>query len=213
MNTTGKIIHKSNYIVIKQVLSKEVCQLLSQYAVLKSSISPNVKKDMMVNIHREYGDPMMETLLEQLTPLIEKATDTELWPTLSFYYTYKKGNRLNKHKDKSCCQIVAGLCIGADEAFVNRHGTWPLVLNINGEAEPISLDFGDILVFRGHETEHWRDVFTGEWFVSAIFGYVDRKGPFAFQKYDQRSALGKPHIGMFRWSFGCLKQQLKNWLS
>jgi alkylated DNA repair dioxygenase AlkB len=205
----------THHIIIKQALTQEVCQLLTNYAKLKEKIKPKRRRkgDPLADIHREYGDPLMETLLAQLTPMIEAATGLELWPTLSFYYTYKNGNRLSPHQDRSSCQIVAGLCMGMDEAYKSKHGSWPLVLNENGDEKALSLDAGDLLIFNGHETEHWREPFTGEWFVSAIFAYVDKNGPFAFQKFDQRQALGKPHIGMFRWSYGCLKQWLKQRLT
>jgi hypothetical protein len=166
-------------------------------------------KGVLPNVHREYGDFMMETLLAKLTPLIEEATGLELWPSLSFYYTYKNGNQLQKHKDRNSCQIVAGLCIGADDEFKKIKGKWPLILTLDGKPETIDLDYGDIVIFKGSETEHWREIFTGSWFVSAIFGYVDKHGPFAFQKFDQRKSLGKPHVGMFNWSYGCLKNNLK----
>ena len=200
-------------IIIRQVLSNDVCELLADYAHFKSLLKPNIKNDGLANVHREYGDFMMETLLSNFTPLIEKATGLELWPTLSFYYTYKKGNQLKKHKDRSSCQIVAGLCIGADSVFKTNNGKWPLILNLENQPTPIELAFGDLVIFNGHDTEHWRDIYTGTWFVSAIFGYVDKQGPFAFQKFDQRKSLGKPHVGMFNWHYGCIKNQLKRWFS
>ena len=206
---TPIIIDKKSHIIVKNVLSNDLCELLASYANLKATMKSNTRKDMLKNVHREYGDFMMETLLAKLTPLVEEATGLELWPTLSFYYTYKNGTRLEKHKDKSSCQIVAGLCIGADDEFKKINGKWPLILNLNGEIEPIDLDYGDMVIFKGHETEHWREGFTGAWFVSAIFAYVDKHGPFAFQKFDQRNALGKPHVGMFHWTYGCIKERLK----
>ena len=203
------MLNETNYLIIKQAISPELCELISRYAQLKASTHPNIKKDKLKNTHREYGDPLMETLLEQLTPAIEEATALALWPTLSFYYTYKNGSQLEKHTDRSSCQIVAGLCIGADEAFINNKGTWPLIFNLNGKAESVALEFGDIVIFRGYEIEHWREAFTGAWFISAIFGFVEKNGPFAFQKFDQRRALGMPHVGMIRWFYGYLKNKLR----
>lgn len=205
------LLSNKNYIIIKNVLSNEVCELLSDYANFKASLKPIIKKnDPLAGAHREYGDPIMETLLAKLTPRVEEATGMALWPTLSFYYIYKNGNQLTPHKDRNSCQIVAGLCIGADSDFKNNSEGWPLIINNNGKPEPVVLDYGDMIIFRGHETEHWREPFTGTWFVSAILGYVDKKGPFNFQKYDQRKMLGKPHIGMFHWLYGCIKHSIKN---
>lgn len=207
------IIDKKHYIIIKNVLSQDVCELLASYANLKAISKPTIRKDALKNTHREYGDFMMETLLKKLQPIVEQAMGLELWPTLSFYYTYKNGNQLEKHKDRSSCEIVAGLCISSDDEFKNSTKTWPLILTIDNKPEPINLNDGDMVIFKGHEIEHWREAFTGAWFVSAIFGYVDKHGPYAFQKFDQRKALGKPHVGMFNWSFGCLKNKLKQRLS
>lgn len=208
MEVSQSIRDSQKPIIVKQVLSQEVCALLADYAHFKALSKPNVKKDILKNVHREYGDSMMEMLLEKLKPLVEKATGLALWPTLSFYYTYRQGNQLPKHKDRSSCEIVAGLCIGADEVFSKQKGRWPLILEIDGKPQAIDLDYGDIVIFRGSETNHWREVFTGTWFVSAIFAYVDKRGPFAFQKFDQRKALGRPHVGMFHWTYGCLKNKV-----
>lgn len=191
----------ASYLVVKQAVSQEWCELLSAYACFQANLKPRSRRnDPIAGTHRVYGDPLMEVLLERLTPTVEAATGLALWPTLSFYYTYLRGGQLSPHRDRSSCQIVAGLCIGVDDAYQQTHGTWPLIL----EGQPIAVERGDLLIFRGSETTHWRDVFEGQWFVSAIFAYVEQEGPFAFLKYDQRKQLGKPHIGMFRWAWGLI---------
>ena len=122
-NPQPVIIDNKTHIIIKNALSKEICELVASYANFKAAALPNAKSDVLgKNIHREYGDALMETLLVKLTPLIEQATKLALWPTLSFYYTYKNGNQLQRHKDRTSCQIVAGLCIGADEEYKAKQG-------------------------------------------------------------------------------------------
>lgn len=199
------------YYILKQAVSDHDCALLADYALFKEKIKPNTKTgiDPLDHVHREYGDPLLELWLEKLLPTIEQTIGRALWPSLSFYYVYHQGNRLQAHTDRSSCQWVASLCIGADPEFKQNQPTWPLILKHEGQPMPISLDFGDLLLFKGHSTEHWREAFTGQWFVSAIFAFVEQDGPYAFQKYDQRRNLGKPHIGMLRWTWGCLKQKLK----
>ncbi len=196
-------------IVLKKALSAEACALLSNYVRFKAKVNPNIKNDRLKNVHREYGDMLMDMYLDQLTPLIEEATQSSLWPTHSFYYQYTNGTKLVKHKDRSSCQIVAGLYIDADEDFKKDNKHWPLFLNVQGKTEAFPLDVGDLVIFRGFETEHWREAFTGNWFISAIFAYVEKDSPYAFQKFDQRSSLGKPHVGMFRWMWGCVKNGMK----
>lgn len=200
--------NNDKYHVIKNVLNKDYCALLTDYVLLKSKTKNIKRNDYLKNVHREYGDPLMETLLQKLTPEIELVTGKSLWPTLSFYYLYKNGNQLLKHTDRSSCEYVAGLCIGADHEFKKNGKTWPLILDVDNKETEIHLDYGDLLVYKGIETIHWRNKFDGSWFISAIFGYVDQNGPYNFQKFDQRKSLGLPHVGMFRWSYGVLKNKL-----
>lgn len=201
--------NQCNFTVINNVISNDVCDLLSNYINFKANLKSNIKThDALSGVHREYGDPLMESILTKLTPIVEKATGMELWPTLSFYYRYLKGCQLTPHKDRSSCQIVVSLCIAADDDFKNTEKGWPLVFKKNGIDHPVTLNYGDAIVFKGYETEHWREKFTGQWFVCAVFGYVDKNGPFCFQKYDQRKQLGKPHIGMLRWLLGCFLNRL-----
>ena len=201
----------ADYYVVKGVLSADVCAHLVDYVKFKAKCKPNIRKsnDPLSGIHRQYGDLAMEMLLEKLTPLVEQATQRSLWPTLSFCYLYQHGNQLQRHRDRNSCEWVAGLCLGVDDAFKAREGSWSLNLALANRVEAIRLDVGDLLIFRGHSTEHWRDAFSGEWFVSSIFGYVEQQGPFAFQKFDQRNALGLPHVGMFRWTYGCFMNRLR----
>lgn len=211
MFKTGRIIKNPHYTILKQAVSPENCELLADYARFKAQIKPNTTQnvDPLDNVHREYGDPLLELLLEKVTPMIAHTLGCAVWPTLSFYYVYQHGTELKPHSDRSSCQWVASLCIGADPAFKKTQKTWPLILKIKDKKTAIKLHDGDILLFKGHETEHWRERFTGQWFVSAIFAFVEQDGPYAFQKYDQRASLGKPHVGMFHWTWGCLKQKFK----
>lgn len=198
------------YYVIRQAVPADRCAFMTEYALFKATIHPTIRhNDPIAGTHREYGDPLMDYMLQILTPQIEAATGRSLWPTLSFYYTYRTGAQLAKHFDRSSCQFVASLCVGVDPEFTKTQKTWPLMINCQGKTEAVHLAVGDIMVFRGYETEHWREEFQGKWFVSAIFAYVDKQGPLSFQKYDQRKRLGLPHVGMLRWALGCAKARVK----
>lgn len=186
---------------VPNLVSKEVCDLLVKYALLKREVSPKIRRgdDPLAHIHREYCVPIMEVLHNEITPKIEAATGLSLWPTLSFYYTYQKGNQLLPHKDRASCEIVVALKIGSDETYAQNKGDWPLYFKKDGETLHEELNDGDAVIMNGHELEHWREPFEGEWFVSAIFGFVDKNSIHAYQKYDQRKQLGLPHIGIFKW--------------
>lgn len=196
---------RDGYCIIPKAISPELCAFVTSYARLKHRVSPNIykgKDDSLTGIHREYGDALMETFLERLQAPVERATGYALWPTLSFYYTYTRGNELKKHKDRDSCEVVACLCFGSDEAYRQSKKAWPIHLSLQERSVPVHLNQGDIVLFKGNELTHWRDRFEGEWLISAIFAFVRKDSNNAYLKYDQRSYLGRPHIGMFRWSIG-----------
>jgi hypothetical protein len=192
---------KNKVLKAPNLVSKEVCHLLARYALMKKETAPKIRRgnDPLANIHREYCVPIMDVLLDELTPKIEALTGMSLWPTLSFYYTYQKGNQLLPHKDRASCEVVVGLKIGSDVQYAKTKGDWPLYFNKEGKTLYEELNVGDAVIMNGHELEHWREPFEGEWFVSAIFGYVDKNSMHAYQKYDQRKQLGLPHIGIGKW--------------
>ena len=203
-----QIFHAQGYVTVKNAVSEEICVLLTKYIRLKAQANPKVLRgsDPLAGVHREYADPLMETILLDLKSTVEQATGLLLYPTLSFCYQYQHGNVLKPHKDRESCEIVAGLCIGADEDFKISQNRWPLRLKDQPE---IALGYGDLLIFKGSATEHWREAFSGQWFISAIFAYVDKNGPYAYQKFDQRRQLGTKHVGMLAWTFGRLKARLQ----
>lgn len=212
MENSAAYFKKNNYLKAPGLISKEICTVISRYALLKKESNPKIRRgnDPLANIHREYNDPLMEVFLGDLTPKIEQLTGLALWPTLSFYYSYGKGNQLLPHKDRASCEMVVALKIGSDDSFNDKEGDWPLYFkDKNNRPFHIPLEAGDAIILKGHEIEHWRERFEGEWFISAIFGYVEKKGPHAYQKYDQRKKLGLPHVGIFRWYGRVMWENLK----
>jgi hypothetical protein len=46
---------------------------------------------------------------------------------------------------------------------------------------------GDAVLYRGTEYVHWRDAFSGERAAQVFLHYMDRNGPHAEWKFDQRA--------------------------
>lgn len=131
-----------------------------------------------------YGDPMMEILLEKLAPDIERATALSLDPTYSCFRVYRRGDALEKHRDRPSCEISLSVNLGCR---VER--PWPLWIEGPGGASPISLEPGDAVLYRGIECCHWREPFAGEHAVQLFLHYVDRNGAHAEWKFDKRPQL------------------------
>jgi hypothetical protein len=57
------------------------------------------------NTYSHYADPVMETLLVKMLPVMKQQTGLDLIPTYSYARAYKKGDTLHRHKDRPSCEI------------------------------------------------------------------------------------------------------------
>jgi hypothetical protein len=179
---------QKKYTVVKNVLSKDVIELATQYALFDEMQDFNPDSAQVVGAHAKYADPVMESLLLKLQSIMEQATGLSLFPTYSFYRVYRNGDTLAKHKDRPSCEISCTLSL--NYSYEESDYSWPIYMN--GEA--IHLSPGDIAVYRGIENEHWREPLTFPepvWHVQAFLHYVDQNGPYAEYKYDTRNSIGE----------------------
>jgi len=183
--------------VIRQALSKELTDFVYLYFLTKRKvalyffeskyISPFADEwgrwdDTQVpDTYFHYSDLVMETLLQKMKPLMEKETQTSLIETYSCARIYKKGDELKKHTDRPSCEISCTLNLGGE--------MWPIFL----DGEKILLNPGDMLIYKGYETEHWREPFTGNNCAQVFLHYNENNGKFNnTNKYDGRPFLGLP---------------------
>jgi|TARA_R110000782_G_C14763723_1_gene408409 hypothetical protein len=192
------------YKVIKNIISPEVVSLLNKYLCRKHEVSNWLIDQKIVSPVSSYsywggedfttayatnGDVMMDTMLEVCKPLIEKVFDLELIECYSYTRIYKTGNVLERHIDRTACEISGTLHLGGDE--------WPIFLDPTGgknnKGIEVNLKQGDILLYRGNELEHWREKFEGKHCSQVFFHYNDKNGQFGETlKYDKRTMLGIP---------------------
>jgi hypothetical protein len=149
-------------------------------------------KDAQVpNVYSHYSDFVMETLLTKAMPIMLKKTKLKLIPTYSYARIYENGSILERHKDRSSCEISTTLNLLGD--------LWPIYLKSkNKKTIKIDLNHGDMLVYKGCELEHWREPFKGECCVQTFLHYNDLNSNLKnINKYDGRIELGLPKINMF----------------
>ena len=196
---------KENYFVLREVLSKELCDFIYNYFKLKRKglelmlgeklISPFVdywgtwNDSQAPNSYSCYGDPVMDSLLPKLKPLIEKATHLKLLETYSYARLYKHGDILKRHKDRFSCQISATLHLGGTD--------WPIYVDNTGgkdeEGTRIDLNIGDMLCYKGEKIEHWRYALYGDDCAQVFLHYNDVAHKNAKQnRFDGREILGIP---------------------
>ena len=211
---------KNKYIIIREAIDKDLSLFLFNYFLMKKQvfdtfiqyryISPyeetfgkyEDKDGQVPNTYYCYADIAMETLLLKCKPIMEKITKLKLYPNYSYARIYKKGDILERHKDRFSCEISTTMNLGGDK--------WPIYINPNKEEGElnektgkyipsknkgikIDLNPGDMLVYRGNFLEHWRDSFKGTKCVQVFLHYNDSKTLGAKDNmFDKRIHLGLP---------------------
>ena len=182
---------ENGYALIKDVVHPQISGLVCAYSQIDSieNFNPEGEKGQIPGTHSKYADPVMETLLEHLLPIMENATGLKLYPTYSYYRRYRPGDTLKIHKDRPSCEISTTVCFGWNIEGNPGATSWPIFI----EGSEIVMNVGDIVVYRGCDLEHWRNSFNapeGSWHVQGFFHYVDVNGPYAEFKLDKRPRIG-----------------------
>ena len=190
------------HIIIKNLISKDMAEFLYDYLNLKKTAVTLLKKYNVIsgmdhdygefgdrqvpdkNTYCIYGDPIFDTLLSKVKPLIEKKLKTKLVETYSYARLYTKGNILKKHTDRESCEFSITLNLGGS--------LWPLFLeNAKLDTLKINLKPGDALIYQGAKHNHWREPLIGDNCGQVFLHYIaqNSKDP-STEKYDFRPTLG-----------------------
>ena len=203
---------KNKYKVVKKAIPKVLAHFVADYFCIKKEVNLTMlkfkyispfqtdhgswKDSQVPNTYSHYSDVAMETLLLGLLPKMEKESGMKLVPTYSYARVYKKGDILERHKDRKSCEVSATLNLGGDK--------WPIFLEPSGKNNQkgvkINLNVGDMLMYKGCELEHWREPFNGEMCVQ-VFLHYNKKGKNS-NEFDER-----PHLGLPNWFKGRTYEQ------
>ena len=196
---------KNKYTILRNAISKELASFVYKYFLNKRKvarilfdskyISPfteywGVWNDRQIpNTYSHYADTAMETLLQEVKPVMEKHTGLKLSETYSYARIYKKGDVLVRHKDRFSCEISTTLNLGGD--------TWPIYLDPTGKegqaGVEIKLDPGDMLIYSGCDLEQWREEFTGKDCGQVFLHYNKANSKNAKKnQFDTRPFIGLP---------------------
>ncbi len=192
------------YKVFRKAISYELANFCFNYLKLKKDAVSFMYQSKIVNenpflgtwndkqcnnTYCCYSDFVMETLLLKLLPTIKKETKLDLVPTYSYIRLYKKGDVLKRHTDRPSCEISVTLNLGGDnwDIFIDPSG------KKNKKGIAVSLEPGDMLIYKGCELEHWRKTFKGNTCCQVFLHYNNKNGQYkSNNKYDGRPMLGVP---------------------
>jgi len=176
---------RDGYTVVRSAFDPLSLEIYATYALMMRANNRFGPRDDRQGFNDRYGDTLMESILIHLQPAMEQATGLSLLPTYSFLRIYETGAVLTRHTDRHACEISASLTIGSDAPE-----PWPLCLESNLQPKSITLEPGDMLMYRGREVPHWREPFGGRYWIQAFFHYVDADGPLSAYKFDGRPCIG-----------------------
>jgi hypothetical protein len=185
---------KNGYVVLRNVLNNQTLSILKVQSKL-------LEKQKCFHINRysteypfgdaqcptsftNYGALCYEALLLYLQPIIEEYTSKELLPTYSYMRIYYKNSILQKHTDRPSCEYSATICISIDDK------PWDIFFKKCETEHCVSLNPGDLIIYKGQELEHWRDKYDGNEQIQVFLHYVDKNGPNAGLIYDKRPFIG-----------------------
>jgi hypothetical protein len=205
------------YQVIKNAISYDLANFCFNYLLLKRDAAAFMYKNNIIadtgmwgtwadkqvpNVYSHYADPVMETLLMKVLPVMKEQTGLNLIPTYSYTRVYENGSILKRHKDRPSCEISTTLNLGGDmwPIYIDPTGTDNVIdeyKNIHKPNAPagnrVDLEPGDMLVYSGCDLEHWREPFEGNLCGQVFLHYNHVNGPFAEKnKFDKRPLLGVP---------------------
>jgi hypothetical protein len=212
MTNIQNFFNNHGYVVIKDILNKDLVGLVYQYCILKVKRSDylstkhediyNKKWDggfgdeQIPNSYFCYGDPLMETLLANILPKMEEFVGDTLVPTYSYWRFYQKGDVLFKHQDRESCEISTTLCLGYNTSNIDTSVypsyAWPMYLeDLQGSTVPVSLNPGDMIIYKGCDLPHWREPYLGLNHAQ-VFLHYNRKSSEKNNENDGRAFLGLP---------------------
>tara|TARA_B100000900_G_C20595228_1_gene723134 strand:- start:102 stop:746 length:645 start_codon:yes stop_codon:yes gene_type:complete len=147
-----------------------------------------------------YNHPSYKSIHKLILKLIQNILKMDLLPTYYFDRFYYEGQELSRHIDRPSCEISATVQIST-----NREGAWPIWFRLPDNTENyISMKDGDMVIYKGHEIEHWREPLQSKYgrmnkFFNKLkkkaddtyhhqifFHYVNAQGSYVHYAYDRR---------------------------
>jgi predicted 2-oxoglutarate/Fe(II)-dependent dioxygenase YbiX len=187
LETNSEIFLKNQYIHCPKLITLEIANEVAQGIQKLIDEGDSFQDHMCPLSHSVVHKPILDSLLEQLTPHISEITGKKLYPTYAFARKYAPGDELKIHTDRPACEISATINLGF------KGEQWPIYVGHKkdkSESRKIDMNIGDGVIYKGCEVLHWREKYTeGEWQFQVFVHYVDAEGPNKEWKYDKREKL------------------------
>ena len=184
----------NGYIVLRNVIDKCLLEYMAQQIKLieknlcyEKNVKPNdyaFCDSQAITSFARYCTLTTETLLEAMQEKIETVVNRKLFPTYSYLRIYYQNSILHKHTDRPSCEYSVTICITIDKE------PWDIWFETkNQENIKVSLEPGDLIIYKGMELLHWREPYENKEQIQCFLHYVDQNGIHSEHKYDNRPML------------------------
>jgi hypothetical protein len=103
-----------------------------------------------------YWHPQYRRSHDGIRLKLQKIIGRLLYNTYYYDRFYFGGQQLNKHTDRSACEISVSIHISTN--LEGEYAKWPFkIKSVSGEERELILEPGDGLLYKGCERPHWRD--------------------------------------------------------
>lgn len=187
-------IDLNGYVILRNILDKQLLEILKIESKLiekqkcfkanKYTTEYPFGDTQCPTSFANYGALCYEALLLFMQSIIEKHVGKELLPTYSYMRIYYKNSILHKHTDRPSCEYSATVCVSIDKT------PWDIFFKKGDKDVCVSLNPGDIIIYKGQELEHWRDRYGGEQQIQVFLHYVDKNGCNSNLIFDNRPFIG-----------------------
>lgn len=197
------MFEKELYEVVKGAVNRDTIRLLhTEFKLVRSMMHfthrvPDDSEQRLEHFNDDtvkksfsmYSPMCFEALAQIMLPRIEKIVKKKLYQAFTYARFYYTGSSLEPHRDRPSCEYSITLCVANDE----KYGPWPIFFqDLKQKQLGITLEPGDMIVYKGDVLPHWRKEYQGTEHCQAFMHYVDQKGPYKHLRYDERPVLGIP---------------------
>lgn len=174
--------------VLTDLLTPQTCRLATAYARTLYDTGAMHPDKLVPGAPALYGDPLMDAILLDVQPTVEKAVGEPLLSTYSYFRIYGHGDVLPAHTDRPECEVSVSICLSTSGP------SWPLSVDDgSGDVQHMAGPTGTGTVYAGPDHTHWRSAFTGTEHIQLFVHFVRAQGTHAALAQDGRKRLGVSH--------------------
>ena len=170
----------NNYLVIRQFIPEERAIQLAEEFKKDDKIEKFDGDTQAPNSASVYNyRPALELLCEKVAEISEKIEEPVL-PTYCYSRIYRSESVLKSHTDRPSCEISVTLHLDGDMPWA----IW--IKTPENNTRCVTLNPGDAMIYLGCISEHWRDIYRGEWYAQMFLHYVRSRGPCGYGYFDKK---------------------------